>query len=107
LPLSSEGSRSSDTADKKRRLLAAVDGSIEVLGRVASTAFRYSFKTVQKRNWESVADDPEPLERHIHAVFSSSADVLIEIMNKNLCREFGLKYVEGRRLADYVREALA
>ncbi len=80
---------------------------MEVLGHVASTALRHSFKKVQKVDWESIADDPEPFERHIRAVFSGGSTVFIDIINKNICREFSLKYAEGRSLSDCMREALA
>jgi hypothetical protein len=88
-------------------MLQTIDSSLEVLGRVASTALRLSFKKVQRLEWQSVAEDPEPLERHIRAVFSSGAVVLIDIINKNICREYGLSFSEGASLAEYVREALA
>jgi hypothetical protein len=93
--------------EKKRRMLLTIDLSLEVLGRVASTALRLSFKKVQKVGWESIVDDPEPLERHIKAVFSNGSVVLIDIINKNVCNEFGLPYTEGRGLVDCLKEALA
>jgi hypothetical protein len=88
-------------------MLQTIDDSLEVLGRVASTAFRLSYKKVQNADWQSIADDPEPLERHIHAVFSGGSVVLIDIINRNICREFGLQFVEGRSLVSYVKEGLA
>jgi hypothetical protein len=78
-----------------------------VLGRVASTALRLSFKKVQKSDWDIVADEPEILEKHVRAVFSSGAVVFIDIINKNICKEFGLQYVEGMGLAACAREALS
>ena len=88
-------------------MLRTLSASIEVLGRVASTALRLSLKKVQNLDWDDVADNPEPLEKHIRAVFNEGAVVLIDIMNKNICREFGLKYVEGQSLVAYVKEAYA
>jgi hypothetical protein len=80
---------------------------MEVLGHVASTALRHSFKKVQRVEWQSIADDPEPFERHVRAVFSSGANVFIDIINKNICREFSLPYSEGKGLTECVKEALA
>ena len=93
-------------AQRKKRLLSTVDASMEVLGHVASTALRHSFKKVQRVEWQSIVDDPEPFERHIRAVFSSGATVFIDIMNKNICREFNLPYADGRSLVDCVKQAL-
>jgi len=87
-------------------LLQTIDGSLEVLGRVASTALRLSYRRLQNVEWQSIVDDPDPFERHIRGVFSSGAVVLIDIINKNICREFGLQYSEGRGLADCIRDAL-
>ena len=78
-----------------------------MLGRVASTALRLSYKKVQKSDWDSVADEPELLEKHVRAVFSSGAVVFIDIINKNICKEFGLQYADGTGLADCVKEALS
>jgi hypothetical protein len=78
-----------------------------VLGRVASTALRLSFKKVQKSDWSIVADEPELLERHVRAVFSSGSVVFIDIINKNICKEFGLDYAEGMGLAACVKEAMS
>jgi hypothetical protein len=78
-----------------------------VLGRVASTALRLSFKKVQKSDWSIIADDPELLEKHIRAVFGSGSVIFIDIINKNICREFGLQYAEGMGLAVCVKEAIS
>ena len=104
--LSSAG-RTEELEEKKRRLLLTIDTSLEVLGRVASTALRLSFKKVQDSDWNSIVDDPDPLEKHIRAVFSSGAVVFIDIINKNICREFGLQYSEGMGLAACVKEAIS
>jgi hypothetical protein len=80
---------------------------LEVLGRVASTALRLSFKRVQKSDWGVVADEPELLEKHIRAVFSTGAVVFIDIINKNICKEFSLQYVDGMGFAACVKEALS
>ncbi len=74
---------------------------------MASTALRLSFKKVQNANWNGVVDDPELLEKHIRAVFSGGSVVFIDIINKNICREFGLQYAEGMGLAACVKEAIS
>ncbi len=99
--------RTEDMDARKRRLLITIDNSLEVLGRVASTALRLSFKKIQKTEWQSVVEDPEPFERHVRAVFSGGAAVFIDIINKNICKEFGLEFSEGKGLSEYIREALA
>lgn len=78
-----------------------------MLGSVASTAFKHSFKQVQKREWDTVVDDPLPLERHVRAVFAGGAGIVLDIMNRNICREFHLNFSEGHSLSDYVKEALS
>ena len=88
-------------------MLQTIDDSLEVLGRVASTALRLSYRRVQNVEWQSIVSDPDPFERHIRGVFSSGSVVLIDIINKNICKEFGLEYAEGKGLADCVRDALA
>jgi hypothetical protein len=88
-------------------MLLTIDSSLEVLGRVASTALRLSYKKVQKTDWNSIVDDPELLEKHIRAVFSSGSVVFIDIINKNICREFGLQYAEGMGLAACVKGAIS
>lgn len=74
---------------------------------MASTALRLSFKKVQKSEWSSIVDDPELLEKHIRAVFSGGSVVFIDIVNRNICREFGLPYAEGMGLADCVKRAIS
>ena len=83
-----------------------IDSSLAVLGGVASAAFRFSFKFVEKKDWPSIVDDTEPLEKHLKAVFSGGSSILIEILCKNICREFSLEYKEGMSLTDYAKEAL-
>jgi len=98
---------SSSIAERKHKLLTVIDASAEVMGKIAATAFRFSFKNVQKKEWESVVDNAGLLESHIRAVFGAGGEVLLQIMSKNICREFNLEYLESRSLTEYVNDVLS